>query len=122
MDFILKVNGKILPTPSSMSFTLQDYDSENSKRTISGKMTRDRIRANTLKISVSFAPLFGDELKKIINAVTPQFFNVEVLDPRTNSIQTLEMYCGDKAFDTLRIFLENGKVKYSGLSFSLIER
>ena len=122
MDFILKVNGRILPTPSEMSFTLQDYDSENSKRTISGKMTRDRIRANTLKISVSFAPLFGDELKRIIDAVTPQFFNVEVLDPRTNTIQTLEMYCGDKAFDTLRIFMDNGKVKYSGLSFNLIER
>ena len=122
MDFVLKINGKILPTPSEMSFTLQDYDSENSKRTISGKMTRDRIRANTLKISVSFAPLFGDELKTIIDAVTPQFFNVQVLDPRTNSIQTLEMYCGDKSFDTLRVFVESGKVKYEGLSFSLIER
>ena len=122
MDFVLKINGKILPTPSEMSFTLQDYDSENSKRTISGKMTRDRIRANTLKISVSFAPLFGDELKTIIDSVTPQFFNVQVLDPRTNSIQTLEMYCGDKSFDTLRVFVESGKVKYEGLSFSLIER
>ena len=122
MDFILKINGRILPTPSGMSFTLQDYDSENSKRTISGKMTRDRIRANTLKISVSFAPLFGDELKTIIDSVTPQFFNVQLLDPRTNSIQTLEMYCGDKSFDTLRVFVESGKVKYEGLSFSLIER
>ena len=122
MDFVLKVNGRILPTPSEMSFTLQDYDSENSKRTISGKMTRDRIRANTLKIKLDFPPLFGDELKTIIDAVTPQFFNVQVLDPRTNSIQTLEMYCGDKSFDTLRVFVESGKVKYEGLSFSLIER
>lgn len=118
---VIKINGVAIKTPTEMSFTLQDYDSENSKRSLSGKMTRDRIRANTRKFKLSFSLLSGEELSKILNAITPQFFNVTILDPLTNTVKTFEMYAGDKSFDVKQVKV-NGKIKYNGLSFSLIER
>ena len=106
-----------LPDPAEYSVTLQDIDSENTRRTEAGVLTRDRVRAGVYKIQATWK-VNKTGLKKITDAVSPAKFSVTFFDPTTSTNPTRPMYVGDR---TARlIHLESGQ-SFWELTLSLIE-
>ena len=50
MSAIITIGSTELPAPVEYTVTLQDIDSENTRRTEAGILTRDRVRAGVYKI------------------------------------------------------------------------
>jgi hypothetical protein len=106
-----------LPDPAEYSVTLQDIDSENTRRTEAGVLTRDRVRAGVYKIQATWK-VNKTDLKKITDAVSPAKFSVTFFDPTTSSNPTKDMYVGDRTANLL--YLESGQSLWE-LTLSLIE-
>jgi hypothetical protein len=106
-----------LPDPAEYSVTLQDIDSENTRRTESGILTRDRVRAGVYKIQATWK-VNKTDLKTITDAVKPAQFAVTFFDPTTSTNPTRPMYVGDRM--ARLIHLESGQSLWE-LSLSLIE-
>ena len=117
---MIKINGVEIHDPQTLDFTLQDFDSEESERNAMGTLNRTRICSNKRSLQLTFPLLSNEEVSKILNLITPVFFNVTFFDPLQNKEVTIEMNAGDKNFGCYRMI--NGKGKWQGLSFSLIER
>ena len=119
MNFYIKVNDTILPTPSTFEVTIQDYDSSEAGRNSTGQLFRDRITVKE-KVAISWKVLDAQQMKTILNAVTDVFFTVEYFSPKLADYRTATMYVGDRTV-TAYTFSELG-VKYTDFGISLIER
>ena len=96
---------------------MQDIDSENTRRTEAGILTRDRVRAGVYKIQATWK-VNKTELKTITDAVKPAQFAVTFFDPTTSTNPTRPMYVGDRTANLL--YLESGQSLWE-LTLSLIE-
>lgn len=92
---LIKIGSTSLPDPVKYSVTLQDIDSENTRRTEAGTMTRDRVRAGVYKIQVAWK-VTKTQLKTITDAISPAQFSVTFFDPTTSTNPTKYMYSGDR--------------------------
>ena len=108
-----------LPDPAEYSVTLQDIDSENTRRTETGVLTRDRVRAGVYKIQVKWK-VSKAQLKTITDALTPAKFSVTFFDPTTSTNPTRSMYCGDRDANLVLNKVSPGDSRWE-LSTSLIE-
>lgn len=77
-DWFMKINGVIMPTPKECPITEFDIDSEQSGRSESGHMNRDRVRANLGSYDVTWHNLSASEASTIRNAIMPASFTVEI--------------------------------------------
>lgn len=93
---LLTIGGVALPDPTEYKVTLQDLDSDNTTRSETGKLHRDRIRAGIYKIEVSWV-VTKAELKIITDAVAPARFSVSFFDPTKANYTTAQMYAGDRS-------------------------
>jgi len=114
---LIKIGSTSLPDPVEYSVTLQDIDSENTRRTEAGVLTRDRVRAGVYKIQATWK-VNKTELKTITDAVKPAQFSVTFFDPTTSTNPTRPMYVGDRTANL--IHLESGQSLWE-LTLSLIE-
>ena len=96
MSAIITIGSTELPAPVEYTVTLQDIDSENTRRTESGILTRDRVRAGVYKIQATWK-VNKTDLKIITDAISPAKFSVTFFDPTTSTSPTKSMYCGDRA-------------------------
>ena len=116
--------------PKSFSITYQDLDGEGTERNANGKMVRQVIRRNVVKIEIEFAPMTTLEINEILNAFDKEKFQFTYPDPMDSTLKTITAYCGDRSA-SLRIVdyevkkLPNGDLRYydlyEGLKFSIIE-
>jgi len=116
---MIRIDGVDLPAPVEYSVSLQDLDSENTKRTETGVLQRDRIRAGVYKIQVKWR-VTKAQLKIITDALKPAKFSVTFFDPTTNTNPTRQMYCGDRTADLIKNS-SNPDESVWDLSTSLIE-
>ena len=93
---LITVGTTALPNPSEYSVSRADLDSDNTGRTESGVLHRDRVRAGVYKIQAKFN-VTKAELKTITDAVAAASFAVTFFDPTTSSDPTKTMYVGDRA-------------------------
>lgn len=114
---LITIDSTPLPDPVEYSVSLQDIDSENTRRTESGVLTRDRVRAGVYKIQATWK-VNKTDLKIITDAVKPAQFAVTFFDPTTSTNPTRDMYVGDRTANLLH--LESGKSLWE-LTLSLIE-
>lgn len=114
---LIKIGSTSLPDPVEYSVTLQDIDSENTRRTEAGILTRDRVRAGVYKIQVRWK-ITKAQLKTITDAISPAKFSVTFFDPTTSTSPTRDMYVGDRTANL--IYLESGQSLWE-LTLSLIE-
>ena len=114
---LIKIGSTTLPDPTEYSVSLQDIDSENTRRTEAGILTRDRVRAGVYKIQATWK-VNKTELKTITDAVKPAQFSVTFFDPTTSTNPTRPMYVGDRTANLLH--LESGQSLWE-LTLSLIE-
>ena len=75
----IKIGGYKLPPPSSYQVSFEDLDSDESKRYISsGKMRRKRIRAEVMKITVTYNLCDLKNVFDIIKAIRPQTYTANL--------------------------------------------
>lgn len=117
--FSIEVNGVMttMPTPTGLDVGIMDIS--KAERLANGLMNIERITTKQ-KLQVSYDYLSATNLKTILNAVSPTFYNVQYHDPLTNALRTTSMYCGDRSISF--IDYRNGQPRYRGVSFDLIER
>jgi hypothetical protein len=93
---IITVGSTPLPNPKEWKVKRADLDSENTTRSETGVLTRDRIRAGVYSISVSWENITKTQLKTITDAVAGTSFQVTFFDPTTSSHPTITAYASDK--------------------------
>ena len=123
---VLYINNIAMPDPKvkGMSVRLQDIDSENTTRTASGTMIRDRIvgGANAKrKLVLEWPPLSPNDAKKLLQAVGGTFFSVTYPDPYTGATRTAQFYAGDREAPIYNID-SSGNPVWDGIKFDLIEK
>ncbi len=114
---MIKIGTIELPAPTDYTVTLQDIDSESTRRTEAGTLIRDRVRAGVYKIQATWK-VNKTDLKTITDAVKPAKFTATFFDPTTSSNPTKDMYVGDRTANL--IHLESGQSLWE-LTLSLIE-
>lgn len=90
---MLIINGVVVPTPKSMSISINDIDAETG-RNANGTIVRDRVAVKR-KIECEWGMLTQEEMQTLLNAVTPVFFSVKFIDPQIGET-TKTMYVGDR--------------------------
>lgn len=116
---IYKINNVNVPSNSSLRVNISDLDNKNGTgRTESGYAFRDRIRSGVRQLEVGYTMLDDDEIATVLNATSPEFFEVDYVDPWKGRI-TKTFYVGDRTAP-LEVFID-GFVGWS-LSFTLVEQ
>lgn len=114
---MLILNGVVVPTPKSMSISINDIDAETG-RNANGTIVRDRVAVKR-KIECEWGMLTQEEMQTLLNAVTPVFFSVKYIDPQIGET-TKTMYVGDR---TAPVYNFNSKFKlWSSLKMNFIEK
>ena len=111
MDILL-IDGVALPAPNEYKVQLSDLDSSDTGRTEDGVMLRNRVREGIAKISASWAALSTADCARILNAVTPDSFEVAYF---FGSMRTAKMYAGDRTA-TLKAAVKYPKVRFLNCS------
>ncbi len=118
---LLRIGGVDMPAPSEeYEVSLQDIDSENTRRTETGVLVRDRVRAGVYKIQAKFK-VTKPQLKTITDAIAPAQFEVTFFDPTTSTTPTRTMYSGDRRARLVKYDHINPDNSLWELSISLIE-
>lgn len=119
---ILKVNGVSIQDPQTLEFQLYDLDSEEgSGRNQNGDMFRDR-KAIKRKIVCKFPPLKNSEMKILLEAVEPMFFELEYPDARTGGNRIMTCYVGDRTTPIYRKDPFTNEWIWQGVSINFIEK
>lgn len=116
---LIKVGTTDLPEPNEYAVTVQDLDSENTKRTETGLLNRDRVRAGVYKIQAAWI-VTTTQLKTITDAIQDAKFSVTFYDPTSSTNVTKDMYCGDRS-GSLKLRKTNSADNLWEFSTSLIE-
>lgn len=111
------VDGTALPAPINLDYSLEDLDADSERDTRSGKLDRNRIRSDVFKLSLSYGIDDTDSVSSILNAISPETFQVEFYDVKKNLRITKTMYAGPKSF---QMILNDG-VWIKGLKFNIVE-
>lgn len=114
---MLKINGVVIPTPSEYEVGIQDLS--KAERNANGTMIIERI-ATKRKIEMSYKYLSKEQLSDLLNLISEVFFQVEYMDPQSNSKKTGTFYTGDRKAGALDF--KNGIMRYKDIGFNLIER
>lgn len=113
---MLKVNGVDIPTPSEFTVGVQDIS--QAERVASGRIVIDRI-ATKIKLNMSWKYIPASALATLLTQIDNVYFDVEYLDPRTNTRQTREFYVGDRTVGMYKY--NNGNPIYIDIGFNFIE-
>lgn len=114
------INSKEVVLPAEITYTRTDIDSENSFRSITCELQRDRIGVKR-KLECQWSGLSGDELSSILQAMDNVFFVVQFVDPYLNDTDFMVCYVGDRS-PVMALYDENNQAIYESFSCSLIEK
>lgn len=116
---ILKVNGvDMLPyiEQKGVKWQRNDLDGSNAGRTMDGTMHRERVTSK-VRLDITCLPLKSDDAQIILNAIYPEYVEVEYTDPMYgHSIKT--MYSNN----TPATYIDTATDLWEGIAFPLIER
>lgn len=96
MQTLIKFGSFTPISPKSYGVQRSDLDSEDSGRSETGVMFRNRIRAGVYKIQVTWR-VNRSQLSAIATAISPDSFSATFFDPTTASTKTCTMYAGDRS-------------------------
>lgn len=92
--------------------------SEDSGRNANGDTVLDIINRK-IKLYITFRPMDGTEMSRLLNSFSSYVVNVSFRDPKTNTIRTIQAYSGTPEPDYY--WIHNNKVLYKSFSFNFIE-
>ena len=117
----LIIDGKVMPCPSSLVWTIEDFDLDSSRSAITGELTRARICSKErIDLEWKAADLTTEEVSLILQSISPIFIQVRYFSPLAGDYVERTMYCGNRDIDFYRVI--DGIPQYSSIKFSLIER
>lgn len=96
---MITIGGVALPNPIVGGYKVynRDIDSENTTRTETARLQRDRIRTKMYAIDVTWN-VKGADYQKVINALAPAKIVVNFYNPNDGAYYTqTDMYAGDRA-------------------------
>ena len=116
---VMKING-IDMTPyiaqKGIKWQRNDLDGENAGRTMDGTMFRERV-SSKVRLDITCLPLSSEEASVVLNAIYPEYVEVEYTDPMYGDcIKT--MYSNNNPATYINASLD----RWEGISFPLIER
>ncbi|HZK00335.1 MAG TPA: DUF6711 family protein [Tissierellaceae bacterium] len=114
---IITIDGVDLPSPSSLSISLQDLDSEDTGRNELGVLQRSRLRQGVYKIELGFNVIDNSKVQTILSSIVNE--KVSVTFPTQVGFETREMYVGDRKVDSV-LYRDGNDPKWT-VSFNLIE-
>lgn len=119
---VFKIDGTDI-TPyianGGLQYTRNDLDGPNAGRALNGTMYRDRV-ATKDKWTVNCRPLTAEETATVLSLIEPEYVEVTVTNPKTNSLRTFEAYSNNVPAQYLMNI--NGKEYWTGINFPLVER
>lgn len=115
MDLI-KIGAFTPACPSKYSVELSDMDGENSNRSETGYMNRDRVRAGIYKLKLGWTNLTTKETNALLNAVSPESVTITFFFGGNVSA---EMYVGNRTID-MKSNNDDGNC-YWDVSFNMTE-
>lgn len=116
----LWINGMAMPSPISISQSLELIWSGNTGRSTGAKMIGDVV-GEKVTLTVSWGPLSGREAALIQNNAKPGFFKVKCMDGKTGQAKEYTMYRGAMSVDAMGR-LSDGAYYYRSLKLDLIEQ
>lgn len=90
----LKINGEVMPTPSSYDYVEADFDSSDSTRTETGVLIRKRIRRGVLSPKFKWKALTTEQLNTILEAIEPTWVTVSVFSPKATTSDHMVTFTG----------------------------
>ena len=115
----LTIDGVLMPAPKTYSIDRSDLDSENTTRSLSGIMNRDRVRQGVYKLKITWL-IKTTDLIKLTQALTPASMQVKFFDGTTGTYITTKMYAGDRS-SSLALQKKNYREMWWEFSCDLIE-
>ena len=116
------VNWENLPNPSDMEYQVYDLDAGGSTgRTLDGSMQRDRVAIKE-KLVMSFPPMIGSDMQKVLSLIADQFFYCRYYSLRTGNVRTAVMYVGDRTAKAYYMYTKDGSDLYTDIKFNFIEK
>ena len=116
---MITINGIPAPAPDSYEVVISDLDA-SANRSGNGTLYRDRIAVKRT-INMSWALMSPQDLSILLTSMSPAFFSVTYIDPEMNGPATKTFYVSDRKAG-VAIKQSDGSYKWSGVSFSLVER
>ena len=117
---VLTINGKVMPTPSTMTWDIEALDLD-SGRGLDGLMQRQVVcQKEKLNLTWRAGALSMSEVSMLLNEVMQPFIQVTYFSPLANAIVTREMYVGDRSTNFYSII--DGKPVIDNISFNLVQR
>lgn len=119
MDDFIIINGYKAPPPRTYQVQAADLDSDETNRSESGYLHRDRLRQGVYKIIATWR-VDVTTLKALTESVEPTFFTVEFIDLTRCRRVTATMYAGDRSATVVKTADNIGEVLVD-FSVNLIE-
>lgn len=118
---VFKIDGVEIPFPTSFTVNIQDISSKEAGRLNNGDGYKD-IVATKVTLEVFWQVLKWGEAALILNAVdNKEEFEVTYPDPRIPFVYTTKsFYVGDRKNPAYS--LEEGKVRWKGISFNFVQK
>lgn len=119
MDGTFKINGVVIPTPTTYEFNVEDLSSEATGRTLDGEMHKDVVAVKDT-YTCSWNKLSWKDAATLLNAINAKSsFNFTHVDPRyPNKWLTHKFYVGARTGAALNI--TDPERTWSKLSFKFI--
>ena len=116
---LVKINGVVMPSPTTYGVSIMDISSEDSNRNAKGDMCIDRVTTKR-KIQLKWDFISIEDMSKALKLVKDVFFEVEFLDPQEGNMITKTMYVGDR--ETFVAVVIDGIPTWKDVKFNLVER
>lgn len=116
---VLKVNGiDMMPyiAQNGIKWQRNDIDGANAGRTMDGTMHRQRVTSKA-RLDVTCLPLTSAETAVVLNAIWPEYVEVEYTDPM-DGIVIRTMYSNNIP----ATYVDTDTDRWEGITFALIER
>lgn len=114
------INGRSVPQPAEVTYNRYDLDSEDSFRSLSGEMQRDRV-AVKVKLECRWNGLTAQQMSQLLQAMDDVFFSINYFDPHQGGYVTKTFYVGDRSAPVYSM-VAGGKIMFKSFSANFIEK
>lgn len=94
------------PTPSAIGYGYRDVD-KDPFTDLEGYTHRNRVRHDVLQLECSWQTLGEEDIAFILNSISSDWINIEVLDKHTRQKKVYKVYASDKEFNTFRAWKDS---------------
>ena len=118
--YYFRINGHDVPQPAEVTYQRYDLDSEDSFRSLSGEMQRDRV-AVKVKLECRWNALTASQMNTLLSAMQDVFFTISYFDPLVGDYDTKTFYVGDRSAPVYSM-VAGGGIIFKSFSANFIEK